>query len=276
MGSLVLSNTLEVLVSTMNRTSLSFLEKMFPHQDIKQLNILIVNQTTKGRELTSKLKNIRVVNSYEKGLSKSRNLAIKNAVGDICLIADDDVEYVKEFETITKEGFIKFPEATIIRFKIDTFTGEQYKAYPKTGGQLLSRKSIKPTSSIEIAFKRKAILEKGIAFNTLFGLGSYFQSGEEYLFLKKAISNGLSVYFVNSTIVKHALERSTSNMGSDNYVKTICAINYLEFKNFSYILLLKYIFFLVVNGAVSIRGSFNKLLVGFKGINQCRQLTKSV
>jgi glycosyltransferase involved in cell wall biosynthesis len=276
MGSLVLSNTLEVLVSTMNRTSLSFLEKMFPHQDIKQLNILIVNQTTKGRELTSKLKNIRVVNSYEKGLSKSRNLAIKNAVGDICLIADDDVEYVKEFETITKEGFIKFPEATIIRFKIDTFTGEQYKAYPKTSGQLLSRKSIKPTSSIEIAFKRKAILEKGIAFNTLFGLGSYFQSGEEYLFLKKALSNGLSVYFVNSTIVKHALERSTSNMGSDNYVKTICAINYLEFKNFSYILLLKYIFFLVVNGAVSIRGSFNKLLVGFKGINQCRQLTKSV
>ncbi|GAL71214.1 glycosyl transferase group 2 family protein [Jejuia pallidilutea] len=240
---------------------------MFPHQDIKQLNILIVNQTTKGRELTSKLKNIRVVNSYEKGLSKSRNLAIKNAVGDICLIADDDVEYVKEFETITKEGFIKFPEATIIRFKIDTFTGEQYKAYPKTGGQLLSRKSIKPTSSIEIAFKRKAILEKGIAFNTLFGLGSYFQSGEEYLFLKEILENNLKVYFEDKYIVKHKKESSTTNVTEKDFLRTKGAIYHIDHKGLAVFYAAKYVFFLLRKGKIPLKdtiSAYSKIIKGSK------------
>lgn len=43
-------------------------------------------------------KNIKWVDSLEKGLSKSRNMALKYASGDICLIADDDLEYVDLYE----------------------------------------------------------------------------------------------------------------------------------------------------------------------------------
>ena len=49
------------------------------------------------KKASSDFENIRVINSFEIGLSKSRNLAIKNALGDICIIADDDIEYVEDF-----------------------------------------------------------------------------------------------------------------------------------------------------------------------------------
>ena len=117
------SNTnlvLEVLIATMNRTSLSFIEKMFPHNKLENLSLLIINQTKLGHECVSNFENIRVINTYETGLSKSRNLAIKNAIGDICLIADDDVEYVKDFDEIVKEAYHHFKHASIILFKIDT------------------------------------------------------------------------------------------------------------------------------------------------------------
>ena len=273
------SNTnlvLEVLIVTMNRTSLSFIEKMFPHNKLENLSLLIINQTKLGHECVSNFENIRVINTYETGLSKSRNLAIKNAIGDICLIADDDVEYVKDFDEIVKEAYHHFKHASIILFKIDTFTGEDYKTYPETSKRLLTRNNIKPTSSIEMTFKREAIVNNNMKFNTLFGLGSYFNSGEEYLFLKDALQRGLIICFENQTIVKHALERSTSDIGSDNYVKTISALNYLDFKSFSYLLLAKYLFYLLIHKVIGFKDIIKKFRVGVIAINNCKSLSKKL
>ncbi len=71
----------EILVSTMYRDDLSFLEAMFPHGDYRDFNVLIINQTDGERQITSDLPNIRVINTEERGLPQSRNMAIKNAVG---------------------------------------------------------------------------------------------------------------------------------------------------------------------------------------------------
>jgi len=271
------SNTnmvIEVLISTMNKTSLSFLEKMFPHNKLENLNLLIINQTKLGHECVSNFENIRVINSYETGLSKSRNLAIKNAIGVICLIADDDVEYVKDFEKIVKDTYHRITNTSIIRFKIDTFTGEDYKTYPKKSKQLLNRNSIKPTSSIEMTFKREDIVNNNIEFNTLFGLGSYFTAGEEYLFLKDALQRDLIIYFEKQAIVKHALERTTSDLGSDNYVQTISALNYLDFKSLSYLLLVKYLFFLLINKVIRFKDVFHKFRIGVIAINKYKNFSK--
>lgn len=84
---------ISILISTMNRSDFSFLSAMFPHHEWRDLNLVIVNQTKKGKELKSNLENIIVVNSYEIGLSKSRNLALKNSRTTYGVIADDDVVY---------------------------------------------------------------------------------------------------------------------------------------------------------------------------------------
>lgn len=270
----VLSNNLklEILISTMDKTSLSFLEKMFPHHNLKDLNLLIVNQTKAGNELQSDFVNIRVINSYEKGLSLSRNLAIKNATGGICLIADDDVEYIPNFEDYIEKAFSEFNEASIICFEIETFSSKPYKHYPLYSKPLLHRKNIKSASSIEIAFKRESIVSNNIKFNPLFGLGSHFPSGEEYLFLKDVLKFKLKVFFKNQVIVKHSIKRSTSNMASDDFIKAKAAQYYIDYNIFSYFALLKFIIFLIRKRLVPLSDFMLKYKIGMGGIKSFKKL----
>ncbi len=257
---------LEILVSTMNRTSLSFLFQMFPCHNLETLNILIVNQTRKGNELHSDFQNIRILNSYDKGLSVSRNLAIKNAIGDICLIADDDVEFLIEFDKIILNAFSRNKMASVILFKITTFSGKAYKSYPKVSKRLSKNRELRNSSSIEIAFKRREIVENHIEFNLLFGLGGHFQSGEEYLFLKESLKYKLRIHFENEFIVKHSFERSTSNMGSDSFVKAKAALYYIEYRNFSFVVLLKFITFLLRKRIIPLKKVMRKYQVGINAI----------
>lgn len=265
---------LEILISTMNKTSLSFLESMFPHHILENLHILIINQTIRGKDLSSNKDNIRVINSYEKGLSRSRNLAIKNVIGEICLLADDDVEYLPNFETIVKSSFISLKDASVIRFKIKTFCGKPYKEYFKISKLLTTKKDVKRTSSIEIAFKRKDIVENNILFNTLFGLGSHFKSGEEYLFLKDILNKGLQVYFENKAIVKHSYESSTRDIASDNYIKTKAVLHFIDYNFFGYLVLFKFIIFLVNNKSIKLMQIFSKYIIGHNGIKDYKKLIK--
>jgi len=84
------NETVEIIVATMNRDSLDFLIPMFPFASLADFSILIINQTHANAILTSDFSNIKVINSFEKGLSKSRNLGLKNAQGEILILADDD------------------------------------------------------------------------------------------------------------------------------------------------------------------------------------------
>ncbi len=257
---------LEILISTMNRTSLSFLFQMFPCHNLEALNILIVNQTRKGNELKSDFQNIRILNSYNQGLSFSRNLALENTIGDICLIADDDVEFLIDFDKIILNTFSKNKMFSVILFKITTFSGKAYKSYPKASKRLSNKRDLRNSSSIEIAFNRRDIVENHIGFNLLFGLGGHFQSGEEYLFLKEILKHKLYIYFENEFIVKHSFERSTSNMGSDAFVKARAALYYNENGNLSYLFLIKYVIYLLRKRIIPLNKVISKYEVGINAI----------
>ncbi|CEP47881.1 Glycosyl transferase family 2 [[Clostridium] sordellii] len=86
---------LEVLVSTMNQKDYSLIKKMNIQTDALFINQCDLNQY---EELKKYEKNIRIISNTERGLSKSRNQALLNAKGDICLIADDDIKYVDGYE----------------------------------------------------------------------------------------------------------------------------------------------------------------------------------
>lgn len=265
---------LEILISTMNRNNLSFLDGMFDNNTYSHLQILIVNQTSPDKTIESNKAHIRVINSFEYGLSKSRNLAIKNAIGDICLIADDDVKYLKGFDKHIKQAFLRDSKASIINFKIDTFCGRDYKKYPEKSKRLRKRKDIASISSVEMAFRRKDVVKNNILFNTFFGLGSHFPSGEEYLFLSDALKKTININFVNTAIVKHLFQRSTSNLASDNYIKTQAAIYYIDYGVICYLFLLKLIFFLLRKKLIQLKDAKGKFKAGLKGIKEYKKLIK--
>lgn len=108
---------IEVLVSTMNLKC--------PEELIQTTNIrtpyIIINQSGKAENF----RNECIFSYKEKGLSKSRNRAIEKAKADICVIADDDVKYVQNYEQIICNAYEKYPFADIIVFNIKSLNNER-------------------------------------------------------------------------------------------------------------------------------------------------------
>ena len=148
---------LEILISTMNRTSLDFLKPMFINSSAEHYQILIINQTTEDAILESDKGNIRVVNSFETGLPQSRNLAIKHALGDVCLIADDDVVYSSSFRNSILNAHVEHASADIITFKMTDEDGNLYRNYPHISKH--NKDSIRTANSVVISFKRENLLK---------------------------------------------------------------------------------------------------------------------
>lgn len=265
---------LEILVSTMNRSNLDFLIPMFPFANFSDFNILIVNQTTGNLLLKSQFPNIKVINSFEKGISKSRNLAIKNATGKILLIADDDVIYFPDFDQKIIDSFRQNKEASVICFQTQTFENKQYIDYGNWK-YIMDKKQVFWVLSIEIAFKSDEIKKKNIVFNEHFGLGAKFEDSESLFFLRRVIHNNLKVLFVPKDIVKHEKYSSSDELNSDRWLYARGANLYKRFQKFSYFFLFKLVIFLLRKKFISFTEIKHKTKIGLNGIRDYKQLLKS-
>jgi glycosyltransferase involved in cell wall biosynthesis len=265
-------NDLEILIATKNRDNLDFLALMFPFASFSNFNILIINQS-KDTVLSSDFETVRVINVDEKGLSKSRNLAIKNASKKICLIADDDVVYFSNFDHEIISAFNQNPKASIITFNHQRI-GKEKPQHTSKKVYSHSKKTIENVCSIEIAFQLNAIKNNNICFDENFGLGSYFETAEEYLFLRDAIKLKLNVIFSPFVIVSHPLLSSGEDQGSDRVIFARAALFYKTKANLAYIWLLKYVFFLVRYDYIGWNECVEKYKTGLSGIRKYKELVK--
>lgn len=186
---------LQVLISTMHQNDYSLLKKMNINS-----NAIVINQTdSKSSTMFKKNNNdILWVNSFERGLSKSRNLAIKKADSNICLLADDDLVYCNNYREIVLETFEYNPKIDIIIFQVEGIEKKfkNYKAKSFKIGYLSSMK----VSSVQIAFRLDSIRKKEIKFNEMFGAGAKFKMGEENIFLINCLKNGLNIKYIPKKI----------------------------------------------------------------------------
>ena len=262
----------QILIATMNRTNFDFLNHMFVNCDFNSLSVLIVNQTSPDRLLKSNLENIKIINSFEVGLSKSRNLAVKNADKDILVIADDDIVYLKGFinEIISAYNNCR---SIVHCFQTVTFNKKLYSNYPKRRKKM-NRNEIKKVLSIEVTFLREEILKRKIFFNEFFGLGSVFEDGETFFFLRNCYFKRIDIFFSPLSIVKHKEYSSSDEVVSDRllYAKMggFCKL----YGNFAYFFLLKFVLFLFRKGIISFKGIIPKLKKGSNAINDYKMITK--
>lgn len=262
---------LEILVSTVNRTSLDFLDTMFQNTARSDYHILIINQTTPNTILNSNDPNIRVINSFEKGLSKSRNLAIKNSVGDICLLADDDVVYLEGFEKHIMQSYQQLQDADIITFKTLTTDNKPFSKYPKQTVPLGG--FCKYVLSIELSFRRSSIVNSTVRFNEHFGLGATFQDSENYIFLLEVMKqNHLKSFFVPEYIVIHKPLSSSDEIYSDRLIFARSALNYKIYGNAAYIYVLKLMVYLLRHDLIDFKDVQKKFKVAHQGIRSYKRL----
>lgn len=196
---------LDVLVSTMN-DDISLYDKM----NI-QGSAVIINQTSYTEEKTVKLNNegrMKFISVEDRGLSKSRNLAIKNSDADICLFADNSQLFYDNYREIIKSAYTKYPDADIIAFSVKSNNPDRPRTRLKNGR--VSRIMSLKLASEQISFKRHIIDENNLYINENFGTGSdKFNSGEENIFLYNAIKKGCKVYYVDELIAQKDLTIST-------------------------------------------------------------------
>ena len=193
-----LSN-IEVLVSTMyqNPSELYLVEKM----NIKT-DAIIINQTDSYGYIEKKLNNDANVKMYsfnEKGVGKSRNNALLRANKDICLMADDDVVYVNNYEQIIQKAYLKYPDADFIVFNVRIHEKGKTSVGNYKEGRVKWYNSLR-YGTVRFSFKRKSVLKENIFFSLLFGGGAKYGSGEDSLFIWEALKRNLNVYVVNDVI----------------------------------------------------------------------------
>lgn len=197
--------TLQVLLSCMHQKD----EKLI---DILRItgDAVIVNQCDNENDQTIVEGNrkIRMISTTERGLSKSRNMAIRNAEADICIICDNDIVYCEDYERIICSAYEKNPDADICVFFIKRPERSQpVLSSEKELGYLTAMKIFSP----EISFKRESL--KKLKFNEYFGAGAEYGMGEENIFLWEAKKQGLKVVYIPIEIAHTMPNESTWFMG---------------------------------------------------------------
>ena len=256
--------SLEILISTKDRDNLDFLNNIFVNNNAHSNPILIINQTQNLNFSCPHSDNINLINVNEIGLSKSRNLAIENAKADICLLADDDIVYENNFESIILNAFNLNPSADIITFKMNDFKGNSFKDYPIIKKH--NKKSLSFVNSVVIAFRRNSIISNKVFFDENFGLGSTFQTADEYVFLRNALNLNLNIVFHNEVILSHPVDSSGKDVASDRILFAKGALFYKYYNILSFLKLIHYLYLMFKFKYISLGQVINKYLIGVKGI----------
>ena len=198
---------LEVLMSCMHQTDLMLVKESRITGDVLIINQANVDFTMEEQRTSQK---VRMITTSERGLSRSRNMAIQNSTGDICLICDDDEKFVDGYEDIILDTFKNTPDADVIAFNVKN---KETRLSNKL--QQIGYLGCLKITSYQIAFRRKSVLNQKIQFDPLMGAGSGNGGGEENKFLWDCLRSGLNVYYSPSTIATVLEKSSTWFFGYD-------------------------------------------------------------
>lgn len=135
---------------------------------------------------------VKFISTTERGLSRSRNMAIRNAWGDICQICDDDEVIADDAEEIVLNAYEENPHACLIAFSL--IRNDCSKTYPERRGNL-GFKQILRTSSQQITFSRRIVEQLGICFDEKMGSGTGNGAGEENKFMLDCRKTGAKVLY---------------------------------------------------------------------------------
>lgn len=147
---------------------------------------------------------VRMFSTRQRGLTKSRNEAVRNARADICLLCDDDEVFVSNYEALILDAYRQLPQADVIIFKM----ANRQPSFPDEIKQLRFPQTMK-VASWQISFRREKLLRAGVLFDELLGAGTGNGAEEELKFLLDCQRAGLQIWYVPEVIASVAQEVST-------------------------------------------------------------------
>lgn len=261
--------TFEIAISTMRKNHDEVLE-MLKKENI-HCGCIVINQCDENRaeELNLENQRIRIFYTTERGLSKSRNMALKNAEADILAIGDDDLFYYDNFEKTILSYYEANSKADIALFNMD----DLYKTFPRK-----SRKcgffELSGYKSMEATFRVASIRGKSLQFNEFFGTGSKcFNSGEENIFLADCYHSKCRIFYCKDKIVKRLPGESSWFKGYDeNFLRDRGAIYYAMSKSLFALYTLRFSF--VKHKAIKKISVLKTIRLMYEGKNEYLKILK--
>lgn len=186
--------TLTLLIACMHEKDTSIIQR-----SNVQTDVVVVNQCNhdsveefdfvnkKGRTCYAKF-----ICTTERGLSRSRNMAIRNAWGDVCLICDDDELMEDGYEDAILNAYTAHENSIVNTFSlIRKDCGTTYSKRPKKLGYI----DTLHTNSLQISFNLHKIVEYGIQFDEMMGSGTGNGGGEENRFMMDCYKTQLPMFY---------------------------------------------------------------------------------
>lgn len=198
----------EILLSCM---FLSDSKEMIKRSHITS-DTVIINQCDEENYKEENICNalLRTFSVTDRGLTKSRNLAILKSQADICIICDDDEIFNDGYEKAVSSAYDALPDADIIIFDmVDR---------PLKWGNSIKRLGyidLMSVSSWQITFRREKLLASGVLFDENMGAGSGNGAEEEFRFLTQCRKAKLRIYHYPFRLASVAQTQSTWFKGFD-------------------------------------------------------------
>ena len=169
-------------------------------------NAVVINQCDREEDRVFDTENSRVrfISTTQRGLTRSRNLAIATSDADICLLCDDDEVFVDGYEQKILSAYERLPQADVVIFRMVN--------YPCAFGDQVRQLKFPQTmhvASWQISFRRESLLRTGVRFDELLGAGSGNGAEEELKFLLDCQKAGLQIWYAPVDIATVAQEAST-------------------------------------------------------------------
>lgn len=189
---------LEVLLCTMDHRITQAAEVILPQQE-GVCYLVSWQHTSDSITITppaifQQRSDVRLIETWSKGLAHNRNIALQHAQGDILLFADDDLRYTNEAFEHIRQSFVNDSSLHLLTTCIKRSDNTWHKVYPATTCSLQKAPHGYYVSSVELAVRRVAQLPK---FDERFGLGSLeLASGEEEIFVFDCLRRGLHAKFL--------------------------------------------------------------------------------
>ncbi|MDE1489877.1 glycosyltransferase family A protein [Xenorhabdus bovienii] len=203
---------LDMLYSTFGDGIYSLLEKIPDYHP--KTNIIIIHQVIheeKYSTIFSQIENRNDITYYRiksKGVTKSRNLALKKSNGDVILFCDDDITYTKGFQDYILEQYRIYKNIDFITFAYSKGTKKLNKFSKIKFNHNL--KSILSIGTIEISCRRKAVTENNVLFPEDMGAGTKYFLCDEPVFLSKILKNKSKGIYIPYLLCEHPEESSGS------------------------------------------------------------------
>lgn len=192
---------LEILMSCMHQTDDALVRSSGITGDV-----LIINQCDRMDDVSYPTQHgtARMISTTDRGLTKSRNLAIETSRADICLLCDDDEQFVSDYEQRILDAYRTVPDADVVILKMQ----DRAPSFPDRVMRLRFPKIMK-VSSWQISFRRESLMRSGVRFDELLGAGTGNGAEEELKFLLDCQRAGLKIWYVPVEIASVGQTAST-------------------------------------------------------------------